>query len=85
MAIFQAYIGLYNGSGKTMYTLLIGVIRLWGLRIPFILFFKNFTDLGSSGIWYAMLLSNFAIAFIGFFFMTRIKYEPKIKIQAGLE
>lgn len=85
MAIFQSYIGLYNGSGKTMFTLAIGVIRLWGLRIPFILFFKNFTSLGSSGIWYAMLLSNFVIAFIGFFFMKKITYEPKINIQPGLQ
>jgi len=85
MAIFQSYIGLYNGSGKTMYTLAIGVTRLWGLRIPLILIFKNFTDLGSSGIWYAMLLSNFGIAIIGFFFMKQIKYEPKIRIEAGLK
>ncbi|QMS84361.1 MATE family efflux transporter [Candidatus Xianfuyuplasma coldseepsis] len=79
MAIFQAYIGLYNGSGLTIYTLLIGISRLWGLRIPFIVLFKNFTDLGPSGIWYAMLLSNLFIAFIGYFFMKRIKYEPKIR------
>jgi putative MATE family efflux protein len=79
MAIFQAYVGLYNGSGMTIFTLLIGLTRLWGLRIPFILIFKNFTDMGSSGIWYAMLLSNFVIAFVGYFFMKRITYQPKIR------
>jgi Na+-driven multidrug efflux pump len=84
MAIFQAYIGLYNGTGKTMYTLIIGVTRLWLLRIPFILLFKNFTELGSSGIWYAMLLSNFVIAIIGYVFLKQIKYEPKIRIEPVL-
>ena len=84
MAIFQAYIGLYNGSGRTMYTLLIGVTRLWLLRIPLLILFKNFTDMGSSGIWYAMLLSNFIIAIVGYGFMRRIDYQPKIQIEPVL-
>jgi putative MATE family efflux protein len=85
MAIYQAYIGLYNGTGRTIYTLITGVTRLWGFRIPFILFFKNFTDLGSSGIWYAMLLSNFGIAIVGLFFLKRITFQPKINIEPTLQ
>ncbi len=80
MAIFQSYIGLYNGSGKTMYTMWIGVARLWLLRIPLIIIFKEFTNLGSSGIWYAMLLSNLFISFIGYFLARRIDYKPKIEL-----
>jgi putative MATE family efflux protein len=85
MAIYQAYIGLYNGSGKTMYTLIIGVTRLWLLRLPLIWFFKQFTTLGSSGIWYAMLLSNLIIAVIGYLFMKRITYKPRIEIEPVLQ
>lgn len=85
MAIYQAYIGLYNGSGKTIYTLIIGVTRLWLLRIPFIMIFKNFTSLGNSGIWYAMILSNLFIAVIGYLFMRRITYKPKIDIEPVLQ
>jgi putative MATE family efflux protein len=81
MAIFQSYIGLYNGSGKTMYTMWLGITRLWLLRIPMILIFKEFTQLGSSGIWYAMLLSNLFISFIGFFMARKIDYQPKIDLQ----
>lgn len=85
MAIYQAYIGLYNGSGKTIYTLIIGVTRLWLLRLPLIYIFKIGTNLGSSGIWYAMLLSNLIIAVIGYLFMQKITYKPKIDIEPVLQ
>jgi putative MATE family efflux protein len=81
MAIFQAFIGAYNGNGKTSYTLIVGVTRLWGLRIPLILFFTYFTVLGSSGIWTAMLISNFMIMFIGFYFYKKLQFVPKIDVE----
>lgn len=84
MAIFQAYIGVFNGTGKTMYTFFLGIIRLWGIRIPLILFMREFTELGSSGIWYAMLASNLIIALVGMLFMTGINYKPKIEVEPVL-
>jgi putative MATE family efflux protein len=85
MAIYQAYIGAYNGNGKTIYTFLLGVIRLWALRIPLIYSFGRFTNLGSSGIWYAMLISNFIIAFLGFIFFLRMDFKPRIEIDPKIE
>jgi len=84
MAIFQAYIGVFNGTGKTVFTFLLGVLRLWAIRIPLLILFGNLTNLGSSGIWYAMLASNFIIAIVGIFFMKRVNYEPKIRVNPGL-
>ena len=81
MAIFQAYIGVFNGTGKTTFTFLLGVTRLWLIRIPLILIMREFTDLGSGGIWYAMLASNFIIAIVGGVMMTRIEYKPKVDID----
>lgn len=85
MAIFQTYIGVYNGNGKTHLTFWLGIIRLWGIRIPLILAFKNLTNLGSSGIWYAMLSSNVFIAVIGFFlYKLYITFEPKVAIEPSI-
>lgn len=81
MAIFQTFIGTFNGTGHTKYTFIIGVTRLWILRIPLILIFKYFTDMGSSGIWTAMLLSNFVIAFIGFAMYKTLDFKPKISLR----
>jgi putative MATE family efflux protein len=81
MGAFQNYLGTFNGTGNTKYTFILTVTRLWLLRIPVVLLFKNFTDLGSSGVWYAMLLSNIIILFIGMIMYKKIDYKPKIKIK----
>ncbi|MBU1093552.1 MAG: MATE family efflux transporter [Firmicutes bacterium] len=80
MAIFQTFIGVFNGTGNTKYTFIITTMRLWILRIPLIYIFKEFTNLGSSGIWYAMLASNILIAFVGYYLYQRIDFKPKIRI-----
>ena len=85
MALFQSYIGAYNGTGNTIYTFITSVTRLWGIRIPLIIIFKNFTDLGSSGIWYAMLGSNLLISIFGIYFIKKIDFKPKINLDPVLE
>ncbi len=84
MAVFQSFIGVFNGTGKTIFTFLIGVTRLWVIRIPLLVGFTYLTTLGSSGIWYAMLISNFVMIFVGSFFMKFISFEPKIDIDPQL-
>ena len=84
MAVFQSFIGAYNGTGKTMYTLILGITRLWFIRIPLIIAFGAFTTLGNSGIWYAMLISNVIIVFVGMTFMKYIDFKPKINIEPTL-
>lgn len=81
MAIFQTFIGTFNGTGNTRYTFIITTSRLWLLRIPLVFAFTNFTNLGSSGIWYAMLISNVLIAFIGIGLYKRLDFKPKIDIE----
>lgn len=85
MAIYQSYTGAFNGTGNTQYTFWLGVIRLWMIRIPLILLLKNYSNLGSSGIWYAMLASNFIIAIIGYFMMIRVDFKPKVDLDPVLE
>jgi putative MATE family efflux protein len=81
MAVFQTFIGTFNGTGNTHFTFIITITRLWFLRLPLILMFKNFTNLGNCGIWYAMLISNFVIAFVGAVLYVRIDFKPKIEIE----
>lgn len=81
MAIFQNFIGVFNGTGYTKFTFVFGVTRLWLLRIPLIFMFKNLTDFGPSGIWYAMLISNFVIALVGIVLYQFIDFKPKIRLE----
>lgn len=84
MAVFQSFIGVFNGTGRTIFTFLIGVTRLWVIRIPLLVLFTYLTTLGSSGIWYAMLISNFVMIFVGSLFMKFISFKPKIDLDPQL-
>ena len=78
MAMFQNYLGVFNGCGRTHYSFIMETARLWVIRIPIILFFKKFTELGSNGIWYAMNISNLAILFVGAYLLSKIDFSQKI-------
>jgi Na+-driven multidrug efflux pump len=55
------------------------VIRLCGVRIPLTIFFRDFTQLGSSGLWYSILISNFVMVGVGMVFYRLISFEPRVK------
>jgi len=78
MGIFQNFNGVFVGSGKSIYSFIMSMTRLWGIRIPMILIFKNYTNFGSSGIWYAMVLSNLIVCVLGWYLYKHGKWERKI-------
>ena len=81
MAIFQGFLGVFSGSGHTKYTLYLTLSRLWLLRLPMIYIFSTYTSYGSDGIWYAMLISNLIVSFIGFIIIRRGKWlTPTLRI-----
>lgn len=81
MAIFQNYLGTFNGTGDTKFTFVITITRLWILRIPLIFLFKNYTNIGADGIWYAMLISNLLIIPVGMIMYKKVDYQPKIDVK----
>lgn len=84
MSIFQNYLGIFNGSGNTRYAMVLSSARLWLIRLPLILIFKLFTDIGASGIWYAMVISNFLILIIGAILYKKVDFAPHI-LQKSLK
>ena len=58
MAWVNNLLALFNGSGHTRSSLFINLLRLWLLRLPLMIFFRDCTSLGPLGIWMAMILSN---------------------------
>ncbi len=81
MSIFQVFMGTYQGSGETIYSLILSSTRLWLIRIPLVILFKNVLKLPSSSIWYAMIISNFAAVYIGTILYTRCKFQPRVKLD----
>lgn len=78
MAMFQSYLSLFNGAGKTGYSFIMSTVRLWGLRLPFILICQNFTSLGRIAIWWAMIFSNLVIVLIGMWFYKKLDFSAQI-------
>lgn len=65
MGWFQNIHGVFSGAGQTKIILVLSLIRLWGLRLPMIVLFYHFTQWGPTGIWMAMVLSNFITCILG--------------------
>lgn len=65
MGMFSVFQGTFQGSGNTKYSMAMEVGRLWVVRLPMILIFKNFSDFGPSGIWFSMSFSNLIVCIFG--------------------
>lgn len=66
MGYYSSLTGFFQGTGHTSYSMYMSAGRLWVLRLPIIWVFSRFTNLGSTGIWIAMLLSNMLTCLYGF-------------------
>lgn len=76
MSLFQNYLGVFNGAGRTKYAFLMSTARLWAVRLPLILFFKTVLHISPVGVWYAMVISNFIIILLGAFLFRRVEFSP---------
>ncbi len=64
-AITECTLGIFQGTGRTIYNLLISLVRIYVLRVPVIMVLcQPQWGLEEYGVWWAMLLSNiFAAVF----------------------
>ena len=74
MGYFSAINGFFQGLGQTKLTMILSLARLWLLRLPIIMVLKTYTNLGSTGIWIAMLLSNGLTVLYGFVLYFKRKH-----------
>ena len=73
--------GVFNGSGHTTTTFILSMLRLWGFRIPMILLFHHVTNLGITGIWLSMLLSNIFECIVGQWIYQKHHWEETILLE----
>lgn len=81
MAIFQSHVGLFNGAGRPHLTLRMSMVRLWAIRVPLVLILMwALPKEMYQGIFYAMMISNIAIVFYGFYLEKQINYEVQVRL-----
>ncbi len=78
MGIFSVLQGIFQGSGHTKYSMAMEIGRLWFVRLPMILIFKYFTQVGPSGIWFSMSFSNLIICIYGFLIYRKDNWQSNI-------
>ena len=78
MGIFSVFIGLFQGTGNTKYSMNMEIGRLWFVRLPMILFFKHLTSWGSTGIWFSMSFSNLIVCLYGYWIFKRKGWQRSI-------
>ena len=65
LALYQNYIGVFNGSGNTVLTLFMSFVWLWVLRIPMLLAVGRMYPDNPGAIWIVMGISNVLAAAAG--------------------
>ena len=78
MGFFQIFVGTFQGSGHTIYAMILMIGRLWALRLPMILLFKYYTNWGSDSVWYAMVLSNGLTCLVGLGIYLTGRWQEKV-------
>ncbi len=77
MGMFSVFQGIFQGSGHTKYSMFMEVGRLWFVRLPMILIFKNFSNLGPTGIWISMSVSNLIVCIYGYIIYRKGSWKAK--------
>ncbi|WP_416198388.1 MAG: Putative efflux protein, MATE family [Sporanaerobacter sp.] len=83
MGVFSVLQGIFQGSGHTKYSMAMEIGRLWFVRLPMILIFKNFTNIGSTGIWFSMSFSNLVICIYGYIIYRTKDWQKKVVKTEG--
>ncbi len=78
MGIFSILQGVFQGSGHTKNSMAMEIGRLWCVRLPMILAFKHFTNIGSTGIWFSMSFSNLVVCIFGYMLYKRGRWQELI-------
>ncbi len=80
--IFEAISGALNGSGHTLKQMFLSLTRLWAIRIPFVIILAFFFTMGSTGVWFAIALSNVIAGSAAYLVYKRGKWKEEI-IEKG--
>lgn len=80
--IYNATIGLFQGSGHTMITMIVDASRIWVFRFLVLYICESILHMGVASIWYAVVLSNASSsAILLILYKTNIWKKQAVKIN----
>lgn len=57
-AIYNNTVGLFNGAGNTIVTMIVDASRLWVFRFATLFIFSRFFHMAEQSVWYSVVASN---------------------------
>ena len=81
--IFSSVQGAYQASGRTVPSMIMGMIRLWGMRVPFSFIFAFLLGWGVSGLWIGMGLSNYLSAIVALIWAASGSWKKSVVERKG--
>jgi putative MATE family efflux protein len=85
LGTFFAAHSIYRGAGHNVPTMILGVVRLWVLRIPLSYLFGFTVGLGADGVWWGMSLSNVLAGLIALGFLLSRGWQRSVVEQPVCE
>ena len=70
-SLIMVLFGAFSGSGHTVPLMVVNMGRLWAVRIPATFLMAKVWDMGPSGLWWAMNLSNLVAGTVAFLWFLR--------------
>lgn len=75
-ATMQTVLAALDGSGHTVKSTVVNIVRLWGVRVPVVIYMAR--AFGFAGIFYAMIISNIAALLLALSVVTFSRWQEKI-------
>ncbi len=85
-ALMFVSMGIVNGAGQTMVTMVFSLVSLWVVRVPLAAYLSRHTSLGMNGIWIAMAAGFVVTGGVSFLYYLSGRWKKSaIKILAPTE
>jgi putative MATE family efflux protein len=76
--IFRLCTSVFQAAGKTRISMVLSLIRLWGMRILLSYLFYFVFNMGVTGIWMGLALGNFGAAILSIILLRKSNWDQKI-------
>jgi len=76
--VFRMASGVFEGAGNTRPSMVLSLIRLWGLRILLAYVFYFFLGMGAAGIWAGMTIGNLGAATLSVAWLSRGTWKQRV-------
>jgi Na+-driven multidrug efflux pump len=71
-----------SGAGRTLATMILTIISLWGIQVPLAVILSRYYDMGTQGVWWAIAIANVIHGFFITWWFQRV--HDKLSVDTSL-